>query len=249
MLWLLLPTPQLPSDPTMEPETRDAAVRALRASQAQQLRFTHRQISRVEEQLKQLPGEFVFMVCLYITCLRTCLGLFVSVDAIQECEQPRKQDRVMIVTGISPRECKAESGDHITLLSVKNKQDYARLHGYEFYLSAHQSDPQLKGAWNKVALVRDLLQQNPDVEWVVWMDYDALIIDMEFQLPLNRYIGRDFVLWGQAEELFEVGDAHMGLNTGVFLIRNSEWSIAMLNETSRYGVDDGKALEDVLTVA
>jgi hypothetical protein len=48
------------------------------------------------------------------------------------------------------------NGDFYTLLSVKNKQDYARKYGYQFLLSMKQTDVNLKGAWNKVF---DILKQ------------------------------------------------------------------------------------------
>ena len=116
----------------------------------------------------------------------------------------------MIVTALKPGPCPTPRGDFINLLSVKNKQDYARQHGYDFYLATHQSSPDLRGAWNKVALVRELWAKTRDYDWIMWIDYDALIMDMSFALPLERYHGKDLVLWGQERELFEIGDAHMG---------------------------------------
>jgi hypothetical protein len=68
----------------------------------------------------------------------------------------------------------------------------------------------LKGAWNKVALVRELLERMGQYEWIVWMDYDALVVDIAFGIPFEKYRGKDFVVWGQDGPLFEQGDAHMG---------------------------------------
>ena len=149
----------------------------------------------------------------------------------------------MLVTAISPKPCKTPKGSHLTLLSLKNKQDYAREHGHDFYYSAHLSDPQLTGAWNKVALIRDLMHRRSDIDWFVWMDYDALVMDLAYELPWDKYDGYDFVLWGQQKELFQNGDAHMGLNTGVFMVRNTDWARAMFIETSRYGAGNGRNLE------
>jgi xyloglucan 6-xylosyltransferase len=121
----------------------------------------------------------------------------------------RRKSSVLIVSAIQPTPCRSDKGDHFNLLATKNKQDYARLHGYDFYLSNSLSDQRLSGAWNKVALIRDLLHWT-DYEWLVWADYDALFMDVQFQIPFDKYEGRDFIVWGQHRQLFVNGDAHMG---------------------------------------
>lgn len=237
-LWLLLPPPNLPNDPQMDAETREAALRALKASQAQQHRFTKLRIDhtqRVKEAIAEVSGGSA--------AGGVNADSAASAATAEPCDDHHSKPRVLLVTGVSPSPCKAPAGDHITSLSIKNKQDYARLHGYDFYVSNQQVDKNLTGAWNKVALVRDLLHDHREYEWIMWIDYDALIVDMKFQLPLERYVGFDFVLWGQKKELFELGDAHMGLNTGVFLIRNTDWARSLFTEVGKYGVENGKLYE------
>lgn len=129
-------------------------------------------------------------------------------------------------------------------MSVKNKQDYARLHGYDFYVSTAQTSPLLSGAWNKVALILELVETS-QYEWIVWIDSDSLIMNVLFEIPWKKYEGYDLVMWGQEKELYEIGNAHMGLNTGVFLVRNTEWSKSFLREVSKYGLGKGKHHEDV----
>lgn len=132
------------------------------------------------------------------------------------------------------------------LLSIKNKQDYARIHGFQSFFSVNQTDENLKGAWNKVALIRRILLTRSDYEWVIWMDYDALIVNMKFEIPFERYSGHDLVMWGQPKELYTDGDAHMGLNTGVLLVRNTKWSRDFFGEVAKLGFGNGKLHEKLM---
>jgi xyloglucan 6-xylosyltransferase len=208
-LWFILPTPRLPTDAELSPETKQAALRALRAARS------HR--------LQRITGK--------------------------PTDPALQRRKVMLVTAVSPQKCESKDGSHIVMLSLKNKQDYASRHRMEFYVGAHQSDPGLKGAWNKVALVRDLMYSRQDLEWFIWMDYDALVTDLSFKLPWDQYQESDFILWGDYERLYTDGDAHMGLNTGVFIVRNSRWAREMFNETSKYGTGNGKSFEPVMQQA
>lgn len=137
-------------------------------------------------------------------------------------------------------------------MATKNKQDYASIKGYKFYLSNKLTHNNLNGAWNKVALILKLLRIK-SLEWIVWMDYDSLIMDFDFNIPFEKYEGKDLILWflvcltlrGQEKELFEIGDAHNGLNTGVMLIRNTLWSRQFFEQVSLLGTNNGKQHEEV----
>ncbi|KAI3658524.1 hypothetical protein MP638_004835 [Amoeboaphelidium occidentale] len=233
-LWFFIPPPQIPKGPEIDPVARQAALKALEAS-------NQKRNLVLQEQAEAEPSGILGNVQ---RLSRFSLPSFTSCD-----KAAPSSPKALIVTAVAPKPCSAPGGDFLTMLSIKNKQDYARLHGYGFYLSTEQSDPLLKGAWNKVALVRDLLKNSTEkYEWIVWMDYDALIMDMKFKIPFTEYKsgGFDLVLWGQERELFELGDAHMGLNTGVFYVRNTQWSRDLFQETSIYGHDNGKKHEEVL---
>ena len=91
----------------------------------------------------------------------------------------------------------------------------------------------LGGQWNKLALLSALA--DPDcpstrgVEWLLWMDDDSLFGDMEFALPLAKYDadGVDLVLWGDEEMTYTQGHSE-GVNTGIMLVRKSEWARRLL---------------------
>ena len=52
--------------------------------------------------------------------------------------------QLMIVTSVPEKGCPLEQGDRATLLGIMNKQDYARWHSYQFYLSTRTVDPTIR---------------------------------------------------------------------------------------------------------
>ena len=42
---------------------------------------------------------------------------------------------------------------------------------------------------------------HPKVEWVWWVDNDAIFTNMAFELPLSRYEGRILIIHGYSELL------------------------------------------------
>ncbi len=61
------------------------------------------------------------------------------------------------------------------------------------------------------------------------VDYDAIFGDMDVTIPFERYDGKDLIFLGDEAKLLE-GDAVGGLNSGVMLIRVSEWSQRFFTE-------------------
>ena len=52
--------------------------------------------------------------------------------------------QLMIVTSVPKKGCPLEQGDCATLLGIMNKQDYARWHSYQFYLSTSTAKPTIQ---------------------------------------------------------------------------------------------------------
>ena len=52
-----------------------------------------------------------------------------------------------------------------------------------------------------VQLLREVPRER--AEWIAWMDMDIILDDMAFELPLAKYVGKDFVIWGQQEKLLD----------------------------------------------
>ncbi|XP_021860693.2 probable xyloglucan 6-xylosyltransferase 5 [Spinacia oleracea] len=136
--------------------------------------------------------------------------------------------RVLLVTGSPPNPCDNSIGDHYLLKGVKNKIDYCRLHGIEIMYNMAHLDKEMAGYWAKLPLIRKLMLSHPEVEWIWWLDSDALFTDMVFEVPLEKYKEHNLVIHGYPDLLFEQ-KSWIALNTGSFLLRNSQWSLDLLD--------------------
>ncbi|WVZ51348.1 hypothetical protein U9M48_002501 [Paspalum notatum var. saurae] len=143
-------------------------------------------------------------------------------------------ERVVMVSGSQPEPCAGAGGDHLLLRFLKNKLDYCRLHGIELVYDAALLEPSMVAYWAKIPNVRAAMLAHPEAEWVWWVDADAVLTDMDFSLPLSRYRGYNLVLYGWPKEVYE-RRSWLGLNAGVFLIRNCQWSLDFLDEWARMG--------------
>ncbi|KAM1058147.1 hypothetical protein ACFX13_032060 [Malus domestica] len=150
--------------------------------------------------------------------------------------------RVLLVTGSSPKPCENPVGDHYLLKSIKNKIDYCRLHGIEVFYNMALLDAEMAGFWAKLPLIRKLLLSHPEVEFLWWMDSDAMFTDMAFELPWERYKDSNFVMHGWNEMVYDE-KSWIGLNTGSFLLRNTQWSLDMLDAWAPMG-PKGKIREE-----
>jgi len=150
--------------------------------------------------------------------------------------------RILLVTGSQPTPCDSSVGDHYLLKGIKNKIDYCRLHGIEIVYNMAHLDKEMAGYWAKLPLLRRLMLSHPEVEWIWWMDSDAMFTDMVFELPLDKYKDYNFVLHGW-ENLVYGKQSWIGLNTGSFLLRNCQWSLDILDAWAPMG-PKGKIREE-----
>ena len=66
-------------------------------------------------------------------------------------------EKIAILTGVPSSPCTNPYGDYFLGISLRNKQDYARLHGYELHLMAESVDATVRtGPWQKVALLHQV---------------------------------------------------------------------------------------------
>jgi xyloglucan 6-xylosyltransferase len=114
------------------------------------------------------------------------------------------------------------------LKAIKNKMDYCRLNDIQIYYNMDEIDDDMTLWWVKVFLTHMLMRKHPEVDWIWWMDSDAIFTDMSFQLPLEKYANYNMVLHGYDDVVYEKR-SWLGLNGGVFLLRNCQWSLDLLN--------------------
>ena len=150
--------------------------------------------------------------------------------------------RVLLVTGSSPKPCENPVGDHYLLKSIKNKMDYCRVHGIEVFYNMALLDAEMAGFWAKLPLMRALLLAHPEVEFLWWMDSDAMFTDMAFELPWERYGPYNLIMHGWDEMVYDDKN-WIGLNTGSFLLRNCQWSLDMLDTWAPMGPKSLSALK------
>ncbi|KAL8500878.1 hypothetical protein ACS0TY_020454 [Phlomoides rotata] len=103
---------------------------------------------------------------------------------------------LLMVTGSQPSPCNNPSGDHLLLRFFKNKVDYCRIHGYQIYYNNVFMQPEMQWYWAKAPILRAAMVAHPEVEWLFWVDSDAVFTDMKFQIPFERYKDHNLVVYG-----------------------------------------------------
>ena len=166
------------------------------------------------------------------------------------------KENVQMVFSVRSEPCRIERGDVINQESFINKRRYAQLMGYDIYYNNQTLDKDLNitGTYTKISLLRQLILNESKLDadsplrhdWFLWIDSDALIVDMKFELPFQKYNNVELVIWGSDPDIYETHCGNNGVNTGVFLIRNSKWSLQFLEHVRSFGVNEGVAREHEL---
>ncbi|HAA12666.1 MAG TPA: hypothetical protein DCE41_13620 [Cytophagales bacterium] len=133
--------------------------------------------------------------------------------------------------------------DRLGEMSLCRNLHYCQRHGYT-YLTGLNADPDSHPCWQKIPAILAALEQH---DWVCWVDSDVLIEDMS--IPLSRFTDAKFDLITQCPETFlrflswprDLCYQNMPLNTGVFLIKSTDWSRQVLREaySFRRGIPEG----------
>ncbi|KAF6159737.1 hypothetical protein GIB67_029995 [Kingdonia uniflora] len=144
------------------------------------------------------------------------------------------EKRILVVSGSQNTPCKNQIGDHILLRFFKNKVDYCRIHGYDIFYNNVLLHPKMPTFWAKIPLVRAAMIAHPEVEWIWWIDSDAAFTDMDFKLPLDKYKDYNLIVHGWSHLIYEE-KSWVGLNAGIFLIRNCQWSMDFMDVWASMG--------------
>lgn len=98
-------------------------------------------------------------------------------------------------------------------LGIESKQKYCQTHGYDFLYSTQLQDLSRHIYWSKIVWVL-MAMDHTNYKWIAWIDADTLIMNRGIQLEDlidDRY---DII----------INNDRNGFNSGVFLVKNSEWS-------------------------
>ena len=121
--------------------------------------------------------------------------------------------------------------DVLGKMTSDNKSKYCEAHGYRFFEfdEKHPKDLTFGHGWMKLPLIASVLKENPEVEWLFWIDADAII--MNYRVRLESLIDD----WA----FFVVGQDCNGINVGTFFIRNCRLSLDFLADVWARGPQPG----------
>jgi hypothetical protein len=106
----------------------------------------------------------------------------------------------------------------IAAISVPHMKNYSNYHDYEFRV-VERGDYPREGHWLKIEAIRDELAAGFD--FVLWLDVDTLIVRTDVDIRSAIQPGADLhMVWHDTPPA--IAPPHF--NTGVMLIRSSDWS-------------------------
>jgi hypothetical protein len=117
-------------------------------------------------------------------------------------------------------------------LALVNHKNYCQQHGYN-YISNTEIDRTIPACWSKIKGIIDAFDS---FQWVLWADSDTLIANPE--LKLENFLDSRKEIISQCPEFYlrnlnltpEQCLKAMPLNTGVFFIQNTPWSVNLLKK-------------------
>jgi hypothetical protein len=109
----------------------------------------------------------------------------------------------------------------VLAVSAIGIEAYAALHDYDVVLCTERVAPERPPSWDRIPLLRALLDE---YELVVWIDADAILVDVGADIAAELPPGADL---GLVEHRWE-GGARRSANAGVMVVRNTPWARALL---------------------
>jgi hypothetical protein len=93
--------------------------------------------------------------------------------------------------------------------------DYCALRGYQCHLTAETMAPDRPVSWGRIPLLQTLMAKQFDLDWLVWIDADAMVTNPMFRLePLIEHMA------GTDRLVAYTIDGANNLNDGVAIYRN-----------------------------
>ena len=94
----------------------------------------------------------------------------------------------------------------------ENKVPYCVRHGYKLFAKTDNFSEGTRKFFDKFRFLLEVMESNPDVEWLWWLDGDAMITN--WTIPVTKYCNNDYH--------FVITVDRYNLNNGSFFIRNSD---------------------------
>lgn len=116
-------------------------------------------------------------------------------------------------------------------LALINHRQYCEQHGYDF-IDQVKIDHSRPFCWSKIPAIYTALERYP---WVLWADSDTLVCNMDVCLEDLCDERSDLIVQYQEHwwELIglENGTERFPINSGVFMMKSSPWSLQFLKDT------------------
>jgi hypothetical protein len=152
--------------------------------------------------------------------------------ALQAIDAPAVSIAIVTSSYIYPDNCMLPSAR----LSAENKRKYALKHGYSFVARSAEFAQQLirndrKPVWGKLDVIEKVL---PKYEWIFWLDMDAVIMNQNTTIESllakfeNEYEGGKKAFDEEIDFIVAKPHGDPMINAGVFLFRNTPWSMKYL---------------------
>eukprot|EP01031_Cornospumella_fuschlensis_P041259 gene41259-50356_t len=132
--------------------------------------------------------------------------------------------RLAIVTSVTPDIVPKYAGHALAVNAA-----YAERRGYAYHIFSEDQHSQLQldadARWNKVLFLLETMKTH-DYEYVTWVDADLVILDFSLDLVAlaNQYHTADVIMSKDKATAPFIG------NTGLIIIRNTNWSIEFLQK-------------------
>jgi hypothetical protein len=104
--------------------------------------------------------------------------------------------------------------------SVKNHEYYCNKHGYEYHIYTYNLVDESIPTWNKVLAMKNHIL---DHDYIFWIDSDAVFTNLDIKIE-------DIIKKQPKKDLLVARDPFWELNSGVIILKKSQWSINMLNK-------------------
>ena len=143
-------------------------------------------------------------------------------------------DLAVVSFNVVPEQNLTAKYDRLGRMGLVNRRMWCDRHGYLLVESAPEPDG-WPACWGKLALLEATLAHH---EWVLWADSDALVLDLA--LDAERFCDNEFDLVTQSMDAVhelaglavDEARARWPVNTGVFLLRATKWSLDLLRRAA-----------------
>jgi len=159
-----------------------------------------------------------------------CIFLIQLLTAISNVETFEGTSKFAICSGHVMRGRYNQEHQALQQRVLANHKTYAQMNNYTYVHYNKQLDMSRESEGLKISIMRTLLKDKNNFEWLLWIDSDAIFVDMNRKIEtiLSEY------RVSEGKSLLFSGDSN-AINTGLMLVKNNQWIRDSLKEISDIG--------------